>query len=388
MNQTLRVGIVGGHRGQSFVLGFQGQAEVVAICDTDPQRLTETAGKAGASLRYTNYEEMLDKARLDIVVVSTPMPLHAPQSIAALQRDIHVLSEVPAATDLEQCWQLVEAVRSSRAKYMMAENCCYMKDSVLVRAMAHAGVFGELYYGAGGYVHELHDLHQRTPWRRFWQTGIRGGTYLTHPLGPLLQWTRARAVTVTCMGSDHHVRDPHGKSYALDDSTILSCKLNMGGMVLVRLDLLSPRPANLPYYSLALQGTNGCYEAPRCHGEKHRVWLKDHCPDRETWRSLWDFEADFLPQAWRNPPEAALHAGHQGSDYFVARDFLDCIVNDRKPSIDLYDALDMTMPGLVSQESIRRGCVPLPVPDFRSIRKFPEDLPAALQDSWVMRVRE
>jgi predicted dehydrogenase len=388
MNQKLRVGIVGGHRGESFVLGFQGQAEIVALCDTDSLRLVETADRAGVTLRYANYEEMIDKAKLDAVVVSTPMPFHAPQSVAALQRGIHVLSEVPAATDLEQCWQLVQAVRSSRAKYMMAENCCNMKDSVLVRTMAHAGLFGELYYGEGGYVHELHDLNERTPWRRFWQTGIRGGTYLTHPLGPLLQWTRARVVTVACMGSGHHVRDQQGKPFALDDSTILSCKLDTGGMLVVRLDLLSPRPANLPYYNFALQGTKGCYEAPRCHEEKHRVWLKDHSPDRETWRSLWDFESEFLPQAWRNPPEAALRAGHQGSDYFVARDFLDCIVNDRKPAIDLYDALDLTLPGLVSQESIRRGSVPLPVPDFRAIRKFPDDLPAELHQSWIMRVTD
>jgi predicted dehydrogenase len=330
----------------------------------------------------------VDALRMLDILVSTPMPFHAPQSVAALQRGIHVLSEVPAATDLEQCWQLVQAVRSSRAKCMMAENCWYMKEGVLVRAMAQAGLFGELYYGEGGYVHELHDLNERTPWRRFWQTGIRGGTYLTHPLGPLLQWTRTRVVTVACMGSGHHVRDQQGKPFALDDNTIVSCKLDTGGMLVLRLDLLSPRTANLPYYSFALQGTKGCYQAPRCHGEKHRVWLKDQCLDRETWRSLWDFEGEFLPQAWRNPPEAALRAGQQGSDYFVANDFLGSILNDRKPPIDLYDALDMTLPGLVSQESIRRGSIPLKVPDFRAIEKFPDDLPAELQQSGVLRARQ
>src|SRR5262245_60020342 len=151
MNRKLRIGIVGANRGESFLTGFRGRAEISALCDLDPQRLARIADSAGVALRYANYEEMLDTAKLDAVVVSTPMPFHAPQCVAALERGIHVLSEVPAATDLEQCWQLVRAARASKARYMMAENCCFMKDSVLVRAMAHAGVFGELYYGEGGY---------------------------------------------------------------------------------------------------------------------------------------------------------------------------------------------------------------------------------------------
>src|ERR1043166_143443 len=143
MERKPRVGIVGAHRGSSFLPGFATEAEVVALCDLDREYLKQAAVRAGISLRYTTYEEMLDKARLDAVVVCTPMPFHVRHSVAALQRGIHVLSEVPAATDLEQCWQLVEAVRASRAKYMMAEHCCYMKPSVFVLAMAHEGLFGD-----------------------------------------------------------------------------------------------------------------------------------------------------------------------------------------------------------------------------------------------------
>ena len=71
---------------------------------------------------------------------------------------------------------------------MMAENYCYTRESALVKALAGAGLFGETYYGEGAYVHELKELHEATPWRRFWQVGVDGNTYPTHSLGPVLSW--------------------------------------------------------------------------------------------------------------------------------------------------------------------------------------------------------
>jgi hypothetical protein len=64
------------------------------------------------------------------------------------------------------------------------------------------------------------------------------------------------------------------------------------------------------------------------------------------------------------------------------------LLHERKPPIDIHDALDFTVPGLVSQESIRRGSVLLPVPDFHAMHKFPEELPAELRQSGILRVRE
>jgi len=321
-----------------------------------------------------------------VVVVSTPMALHAPQAVAALERGIHVLSEVPAATDLEQCWLLARAARSSRAKYMMAENYCYLKPNVLVKAMAHAGAFGDLYYGEGAYVHELKWLFEKTRWRRFWQVGIDGNTYPTHSLGPLLQWMRTRVVTAACMGSGHHYRDPSGERYGAEDSTTTLCRLENGGLLTLRLDLLSERPSNGTHY--ALQGTKGAYLSPREEREEPLVWLKDRSPEKEAWQPLWEHEREFLPALWRDPPEEAIRAGHGGGDYFQVREFVDCILSDTRPPIDVHDALDFTLPGLVSQESVRRGGVPLPVPDFRALQRFPDDLPAELRESAILRVRE
>jgi len=271
--KELKVGIVGAPRGSGFVRAIQTVTEtkLAALCDIREDVLNDSADRFGVEKRYTNYEEMAD-SDLDIIIVSTPMPLHAPQAIMALERGKHVITEVSAATDLEQCWKLVEAVRNSKCKYMMAENYTYMKPNVLVRQMASQGLFGDPYYGEGEYIHELKGLNEVTVWRRKWQTGRNGCTYPTHSLGPVLQWFQDRVETVCCMGSGHHYKDPRGNIYENEDSTMMMCKTTRGGQINIRLDMLSDRPHNLTYYSL--QGTKGCYESPRGFGDNQKYGLQ------------------------------------------------------------------------------------------------------------------
>ncbi len=385
MTSELKVGLVGVPRGSSFIRAFQTIQEtaVVAVCDINSDALKRVGDQHGIEQRYTDFEKMA-KSDLDVILVSTPMPLHAPQSIIALEEGKHVISEVPATTDLEQCWRLVNAVKSSGRKYMMAENYTYMKPNVLVRALVQHGLFGEVYFGEGEYIHELKAHNEATKWRRKWQTGRNGCTYPTHSLGPVLQWFNERVETVACFGTGHHYKDPRGDYYENEDSTTTICKTTKGGQINIRLDMLSNRPHNLTYYSL--QGTKGCYEAARGFGDTHKIWLADGS-DSMAWRSLWDFEAEFMPEIWHHPPEEALQAGHGGGDYFEVRGFVDSIINDTKPPIDVYEALDMTVPGLVSEVSINQGGTPLSVPDFRTIQKFPDELPEALQNSNIISVK-
>src|SRR3954453_17312000 len=99
MNDQVRIGIVGAcGRGASFKAACDAipEARVEAVCDTDAERLPAAAERLGARARYTDYARMLESAGLDAVIVGTPMPLHVPQSVAALKLGLSVLSEVPA----------------------------------------------------------------------------------------------------------------------------------------------------------------------------------------------------------------------------------------------------------------------------------------------------
>ena len=363
--ETLKVGLSGAPRGSSFVAALRSipNIDVASICDPDVERLNGIADRHRIPERYADYAEMLDRGDPDMVVVASPMQFHVPQAVSALGKGVHVLSEVTAAVSLQQCEELVRAVRESDAKYMMAENYCYRKPNVLVGSMARQGLFGEVYFGEGEYVHDVkhmhHDARGRPTWRTIWQVGKRGCTYGTHSLGPVLEWFDETVDWVTCLGSGVHTNP----DYVMDDSVIMLCKTTSGALIKIRLDMLSNRPHNMVYY--AIQGTRGCYEAPRGFGDEHKIWLMDRSAEKVEWRSLWDFEEEFMPEIWRNPPEEARRAGHGGGDYFVVADFVDSVRNDTTPRIDVYKAMDFTVPGLVSERSILKHGRAFTVPDFR-----------------------
>jgi len=364
---VLRFGIIGAvGRGSGFIRALQAnpRAQITALCDIQEEVLAKRAEELGVKHTFTDAEKMMDSGEVDAVIVATPMPLHTPQSIMALERGLHVLSEVPAAVSFEEARDLTLAAWRSPAKYMMAENYCYMRPNVIVRHIARAGLFGEMYYAEGEYLHELKGLNEVTRWRRRWQTGINGNTYPTHSLGPLLQWMAPQRVeAVLCTGSGHHYRDPRGDLYENEDTTLTLCRLSGGGLVKLRLDMLSNRPHNMAYYSL--QGTDGCYEAARGLGDQPKIWLRSRSPDKVEWEPLENLAAEFLPDHWLNPPPEALQAGHGGGDYWEIQDFIEAIIEDKEPPIGIHQAMDLTLVGLASQASIAEGGQWVAVPDSR-----------------------
>ena len=367
----IRFGIVGAAgRGNSFVRSLRAHpaTELTALCDVRAEPLQANAAELGVEHTFTEAQALFGSGTIDAVVLGTPMPLHAPHAIDALERGIHVLSEVTAGVSVEECRDLVRVARRSTASYMMAENYTYMKPNVLVRELARQGLFGEVYYGEGAYIHELKAHNEDTPWRRHWQTGVNGCTYPTHSLGPVLQWfdTRGRpdrVVAVCALGTGHHYRDPRGDGYEMEDSVTMMCRMASGGLVHIRVDMLSDRPHNMVHY--ALQGTDGAYESTDGFEATPKVWLRSRS-DTPRWEPLEALEEAFLPDFWKNPPEAATQAGHGGGDYWEVQDFVAAIQGEAEPPIGIDSAMDMTLPGLVSQQSLAEGSSWVAVPDPRN----------------------
>ena len=367
---SVRVGIVG-KRGASAVSGLRSVAgvEVSAFCELDPAALATQQAEHGVDKGFTDYEEMLD--HVDAVAIGSPMHLHVPQAILALQAGKHVLSEVTAAVSIDECWQLLDAVKTSGKTYMLGENYCYFEENVLVREMVRKGLFGEIYFGEGEYIHEVRFLHKDQnglpTWRSKWQVGAPGNTYITHELGPVMQWFKAQQPrdamdSVSCFGTGVHTDREHPH----DDTSLTLVKLISGKMLKMRLDMMSNTPG-MTYFSV--QGVNGTYESGRGGGVGSRIWIGDDKtvawgdPKRE-WRPVQDFMEHF-PADWKPHVEAAKAAGHGGGDYHTARLFARALLTGEEPDIDIYDALEWTAAGLCSQESILKNGAAVPVPNFR-----------------------
>ena len=365
-SNEMRIGVVGAvGRGGSFSEGFRAcGARIHAVCDLQADRLEAARAALGASETYTDFDEMLAKSDIDAVVIGTPMHLHVPMSIAALKAGKHVMSEVTAGVTVDECKELAQVAHASKGIYMMAENYCYMVQNILIREMVRRGLFGEIYYAEGEYIHELKVYNEVTPWRRKWQTGVNGITYGTHSLGPILQWFGGqRVVSVCCAGSGHHYRDPRGNEYENEDSCVMLCKLSKGGLVKIRVDMLSNRPHNAEAYSL--QGTEGCYESARGYTDLPKAWIKSMSMSDGQWKDLAAFD-HLLPEWYIKDLPVARKTGHGGGDYYEILDFIRAARGEAPNPIDVDMALDMTLPGLLSQSSIAQGGAWMDVPDSRS----------------------
>ncbi len=370
---AIRLGLIGA-AGRGGTLGrFASHMglHVAAACDINPDQLKQAQIRFESPHTFTDYEAMLDSGLIDAVVIGTPMHLHADQAIAALKRDIHVLSEVTAAVSIDQCKQLVQATETSQAIYMMAENYIYTRPNMFIAGLVNAGLFGDVYYAEGEYIHELKELCEQTTWRRQWQSGTHGITYPTHSLGPILQWFEGdRVARVCCAESGSHHQDPRGKPYACDTAVMLA-QTTAGRLIKIRIDIVSDRPHAMTNYQL--QGTDGAYESSRggpC--DRGKVWLRSlntNCDDWLDNDTLMTQSAlrQYLPQGWRDAENnEALHdAGHGGSDYFVFQDFAKTIRNEIPCPIDIHRAMDMTLPGIISEQSVKNSQW-VDVPDSRS----------------------
>lgn len=367
MKARMNVGIVGAvTRGSGFARSlaatdfFQAQA----LCDTDTEGLARIRADTGARETYADYAHMLDAADIEAVVIGTPMAHHAPMAEAALQKGLHVLCEVTAAVSVDEARSLVAVADASSAVYMMAENYTFMKPNMIVRGLVESGLFGQTYYAEGEYLHELKALNEKTPWRRRWQTGINGITYGTHSLGPILQWMPGdRVVSVCCAGSGHHHRDPRGDLYENEDSCVMLCRTVRGALIKIRVDMLSDRPHAMTNYQL--QGTDGAYESARSAGEANRIWLRSRSPEPNSWEDLADLEPEYTPPAWMDAGELS-KAGHGGGDLLELLTFRDVIQSRSTNTLGIHQAMDLTLPGLVSQLSIQQDGAWLEVPDSRT----------------------
>ncbi|MGQ9632491.1 MAG: Gfo/Idh/MocA family protein [bacterium] len=390
MGRPVKLAVVGGHRGRAFNRTLETLSDKVAltaVCDISEEVLAQWRGEYPGIRTFKSYDELLEGADCDAVFIATPLMFHAQQAIRAMEAGKHVLSEVIAATTLDECWKLVETVERTELVYMMAENYCYMRPNMMILNMVRRGIFGNLIYAEGAYIHDcrhlMFDENGKLTWRGTLRRDYNCNTYPTHSLGPVSQWlginrTDRLASTATWMSPsasskryaarNYGVDSPAAReNYACGDSATTVIRTERGAIIVLRVDWASPRPHNMTHY--VLQGTTASYVSARYHGEDPLVWIEGRSPamgdgTAAEWESLWKYAGEFEHPRWREREEEAVKSGHGGGDFFVLEDFVDSILNGTKPPIDVYDAVTWSSIFPLSIESVKRGGAPVDIPDF------------------------
>lgn len=149
MSRKLRMGVIGVGMGRAHAKGYQSHpgSELVALCDVDGIRLAAAAAELGVPQTYTDAGRMFREAGLDAVSIAVPNKFHAPLTVAALERGLHVLCEKPMARTVKEAERMLAAARKARRNLMINFSFRFSDMSYALKQQVDAGVVGEIYFG-------------------------------------------------------------------------------------------------------------------------------------------------------------------------------------------------------------------------------------------------
>ena len=340
--RKIRMGIAGFGQCQfGAQFGFQDHpnVQVVAVTDLDPERCAALAKACRCAKTYPSCEEMLKDDSIEAVFIATDAPSHARLAISALEHGKHVASAVPAVFgSLEDADRLFDAVKKTGMKYMMFETSCFHENLYAWRQQYLAGGFGKIIYSEGEYFHYF-----ETPLGGYnprtgkvdpdgWRKGLPPQWYPTHSNAYHLAITGGSFTEVSCMGMPSIVPQlrPENNEYGNPFGTeIAMFRANDGGMSRMAVS----------------------WDIPTNSGERGRIY------GQKTGQVAVNTRKPPLP-----PGLGA--GGHGGSHGHLTTEFVDAILRDRKPWVDVALALNMTVAGIVAHQSALKGGELLKIPQY------------------------
>jgi hypothetical protein len=141
-DKVVRIGVVGGNFGSTFQWHLDPNCKVTAVCDLREDRLKSMVQTYGPATQYKDFRQFLKHSELDAVAIFTPVPLHVWMATEAMKAGKHVISAVPAGYSVEELELLLENVKKTGLKYMMAETSYYYPAIITCREWARQGHFG------------------------------------------------------------------------------------------------------------------------------------------------------------------------------------------------------------------------------------------------------
>ena len=130
-------------------LASNDNVEIVALCDIIPERAEARAKEYSVDCKiYTDYYDLLEKEQLDAVHICTPHYLHAPMTIAALEKDINVFLEKPACINTEEIKQMIEAEKKSRGIVCVSFQNRLNPSTLLAKKLIEEDGGADFAYGA------------------------------------------------------------------------------------------------------------------------------------------------------------------------------------------------------------------------------------------------
>jgi predicted dehydrogenase len=365
--QTVGVAMIGLGFGAEFLPIYQKHpnARVTAICRRNKAEMDKVGDALGIEKRYTKYDDVLADPDVDFVHINSPIPDHAWMSLKALDAGKHVMCTVPMATTIEECEQIVDKVRQTGLKYMMAETVVYSREFLFIKQMYDQGELGKIQYMAASHPQDMDG------WPEYWERMIPMH-YATHVVSPVLGLVNGAAEYVSCFGSGtvrEDIQKKSGNKFAVE-----SCHIKIAGSdVAAHIWRFLYDTARQYRESFDVYGTKKSFEWALIEGEEHVLHTakkpEHEIPERVE---VPDF-AHLLPEEIRqftSTIQDAQHlsfiqgGGHGGSHPHLANEFLRALLDDRDPWPNAVQSANWTCVGICAHQSAEKGGEIVRLPKF------------------------
>ena len=367
--RTVRIGIVGGGFGSSFQWHLDPRCRVTAVCDIRADRLQRLSEVYKCGNTYTGFREMLKHPELDAVGVFTPAPLHVWMAVEAMKAGKHVISAVPAGMSIEELEQLLDTVKRTGLKYMMAETSFYRPEVITSRQWAGEGKFGTIFYTESEYHHHgLVSLMFDNRGFPTWRHGLPPMHYPTHCTGMVIPVIGERLTEVTAFGwgDGHEVLQTNlYKNPFWNTTGLFKTSGGHSSRISVFWHVAAGGTERGAFY-----GHRMSYIMARPEGSRNTVvtiakdgkTVVDANGYPEGKVETKEFEQ---PNHFEKLPESLrVRSGHGGSHTFITHEFVNAVSDDRMPEVNVWEALAYTVPGIVAHQSALRGGETLKIKDY------------------------
>ncbi len=365
-DRHVNIAIVGLGFGAEFIPIYQKHpdANLVAICQRNKGKLEGIGDAFGIEKRYTDYRELLEDPDIDAVHINTPIPDHAPQSIAALQAGKHVACTVPMSTTVEEMRKIVELQEETGLKYMMMETVVYSREFLFVKRLYEQGELGVVQFLRASHQQEM------AGWPGYWE-GLPPMHYATHCVGPVLALTGAEAECVSCFGSgriDENLIAKYDSPFAIESCHIGFRNSNLSAEVTRSLFNIARQYRE----SFDVYGSKKSFEWSQIENEDPVL----HDGEEPTRVKVPDF-AHLLPEEIREFTTKGVYdaaenqhlsftqgSGHGGSHPHLAHEFLRSLLEDRDPFPNARQSANWTAVGILAHNSAMEGGKRIDLPAF------------------------
>ena len=368
--RKVRIAVVGLGFGAEFIPIHQRHphVELVAICQRSQDKLDQIGKQYGVERRYTSYADLLKDKEVDAVHINSPIPDHAPMTLAALEAGKHVMCTVPMATSVDDCRKIVERTAQTGLKYMMAETVVYAREFLFIKQMHDRGELGKIQFVQASHQQDMDG------WPNYWP-GLPPMHYATHCVGPCLALERKDAAEVSCFGSGRireELISKYGSPFAIESAHVTLRDSDVVARVIRSLF----DTARQYRESFDVYGTKQSFEWQLVEGEEP-VLHTAKVPEPEIPKRVGvpDF-AHLLPESIQRFTTGGVYdaddhqhlsftqgGGHGCSHPHLVHEFASALVEGRDPYPNARQSANWTCTGLLAHESALEGGV---------IKKLPE----------------